>query len=97
MLNLLLVGQATSNDFDGERDLGGDIRLRGVRARPAVGLLSQLEALRYLEVGALFKRPASPIWVIASESHYTLLFACDGAVQEVSALAAVEEQMLAAF
>ena len=68
-----------------------------MRARPAVGLLSQLEALRYLEVGALFKRPASPIWVIASESHYTLLFACDGAVQEVSALAAVEEQMLAAF
>lgn len=97
VLNLLLLGQATSNVFDGERDLGGDIRLRGVRARPAVGLLSQLEALRYLEVGALFKRPASPIWVIASESHYTLLFACDGAVQEVSALAAVEEQMLAAF
>ena len=74
-----------------------DAETRSLFARPAVGLLSQLEALRYLEVGALFKRPASPIWVIASESHYTLLFACDGAVQEVSALAAVEEQMLAAF
>ena len=33
-----------------ERDLGGGFKLRGVPARPAVGLLSELEALRYLQV-----------------------------------------------
>ena len=36
--------------FDGERDLGGGLVLRGVATRPAVGLLSELEALRYLQV-----------------------------------------------
>ena len=51
MLNLLLVGAATSNVFDGARDLGGGFVLRGVPCRPAVGLLSELESLRYLQVG----------------------------------------------
>ena len=63
--------------------------------------------MRSLEVGALFKRPASPIWVVAAESHYTLLFACDdegaygfmrGAVAfKVASLVALVASLAAAF
>ena len=96
VLNLLLLGRGVSNVFDGERDLGGMI-MRGVVERPPVGLLSELEALRYVEVGALCKRPTFPIWIVASESHYSVLFALAGSVQDTSALATLEEELLRAF
>ena len=96
VLNLLLVGRGVSNVFDGDRDLGGMI-MRGVSERPPVGLLSELEALRYVEVGALCKRPSFPIWIVASESHYSVLFALAGSVQDTSALASIEDELLRAF
>ena len=65
--------------------------------RPPVGLLSELEALRYLQVGSFFKQPVHPIWVVASESHYSILFALTARVQAVGARAALEERLLAAF
>ena len=46
----MLLGVGVSNVFDGSRDLGGGFVLRGVPSRPPVGLLSELEALRYLQV-----------------------------------------------
>ena len=67
------------------------------RARRPVGLLSQLEALRYLEVGHYFKQPSHPIWVVASESHYSLLFATSNAVQATDPISRLEERLLAAF
>ena len=97
LLNLLLVGNGVSNVFDGTKDIGGGFILRGVPRRPPVGLLSQLEALRYLQVGEYFKKPLHPIWVVASESHYSLLFATEANVQSTDALSQVEEQLLAAF
>ena len=97
VLNLLLLGVGVSNVFDGSRDLGGGFMLRGVPLRPPVGLLSELEALRYLQVGSFFKQPVHPIWVVASESHYSILFALTARVQAVGARAALEERLLAAF
>ena len=152
VLNLLLTGFGVSNVFDGARDLGGMV-MRGISARPAIGILSELEALRYVEarrrfrsteaiprhpptpcrptlppllslaslaslastwdtwdhmghgthglgaaqVGSLFKQPSQPLWVVASESHYSLLFSLSGAVQQSSPLAALEEVLLRAF
>jgi len=75
LLNLLLLGVARSQVFDGTRPVGETgLVLRGVEKRPQVGLLSYLEAMRYLEVGSLFKNPLMPIYVISSSSHFTVLF-----------------------
>ena len=57
LMNLLLVGQATSNVFDGSMPFddssassNDSIMLKGIPARSAVGYLTQLEALRYCQV-----------------------------------------------
>ncbi|OQR81162.1 hypothetical protein ACHHYP_16690 [Achlya hypogyna] len=84
LLNLMLTGRATSNVFDGSVPMGDTgLVLRGVAARPIVGYLTHLEALRYCAVGSFFKTPMSPVWVLGSASHFTVLFADDpGLVQE---------------
>eukprot|EP00743_Colponemidia_sp_Colp-15_P006245 GILK01006719.1.p1 GENE.GILK01006719.1~~GILK01006719.1.p1 ORF type:complete len:652 (-),score=85.85 GILK01006719.1:95-2050(-) len=79
MVNLMLTGKATSNVFDGEQQLQGEkgspaMVLRGIPARGTVGFLTLLERYGYLQVGDHFKCPQYPIWVICSESHYTVLF-----------------------
>ena len=48
-------------------------------------------------MGNFFKQPHAPIWVVASESHYTVLFALSTSVQATDALTAFEERLLAAF
>lgn len=35
------------------------------------------EAYGYFEVGTYYKNPKLPIWIICSESHYSLLFTLD--------------------
>lgn len=54
LLNLLLLGRAVSNVWDGDRELGGEgssgMILKGVPHRPAIGYLTHLEALRYVQV-----------------------------------------------
>ena len=80
VLNLLLFGRATSNVFDGEQDLDdGVLVLHGVPddVTVRVGLLSELESLRYVTVGDRLKNPQLPAWIIGSPSHYTLLFSFD--------------------
>ena len=54
--------------------LSGDLSCHGIQARPAVGYLSALEALRYCEVGGYYKTPRFPIWVVGSTSHFSVLF-----------------------
>lgn len=73
LLNLCISGAAVSNVFDDERDLGGYM-LKGVKKQAPLGFLSFLEHLRYCEVGWYLKNPASPIWVLGSETHFTLAF-----------------------
>ena len=80
LINLLLTGRATSNVFDGELSMGGSssggdaLHCRGLRERSSVGYLSYLESLRYLQVGRLYKVPVDPVWVVGSETHFTVLF-----------------------
>lgn len=74
LMNLLLTGQAVSNVFDNTLTPSGALTCRGVQSRPAIGYLSQLEAMRYCEVGGYYKSPQFPIWVVGSTSHFTVLF-----------------------
>ncbi|CAN0154358.1 unnamed protein product [Ectocarpus sp. 12 AP-2014] len=117
LVNLLLVGRARSNVFDGCRVMGdegggaktgageregyedgkrgqrqghqkeegegggGDrVILTGVSERGRVGFLTLFEAYKHVEVGDRLKNPEAPIWVVCSESHYSVLFGVDSAI-----------------
>lgn len=73
LVNLLLVGKAYANVFDGTMDVGGST-LKGIPNRATVGFLTLMEKMGYCQVGNNFKNPVYPIWIIYSESHYSLLF-----------------------
>lgn len=45
-----------------------------VRRRGKVGFLMLFEWYLNAEVGDFLKNPECPVWVICSESHYTVLF-----------------------
>ena len=86
LVNLLVVGRARAGVHDGERrvDLGGEsgpMVMRGVDRRSAVGFLTLFEWYKYVEVGAHLKRALSPIWVVCSESHFTVLWAADASTR----------------
>ena len=78
LVNLLLVGVAASNVFDGTQLVGEEgsdqLRLRGIERRPAVGLLALNEAHGHCTVGSHYKAPEEPIWLCAMESHYSVVF-----------------------
>mmetsp|Transcript_12056 Transcript_12056/g.23575 ORF Transcript_12056/g.23575 Transcript_12056/m.23575 type:complete len:463 (+) Transcript_12056:388-1776(+) len=84
LMNLLLVGVAASQVHDGTVDMGGGMILRGVPSRPSIGYLTHLEALRYCEVGSFLKKPFLPVWVVGSDSHYTVLFGTDPNINKES-------------
>jgi len=85
LVNLLLFGRAHSNVFDGEQTVGGDAgtaegcRLRGTPRRSPVGFLTlferQGEPGSLLQVGSQLKRPGCAVFVLQSESHYSVLWA----------------------
>lgn len=105
LANLMLVGVAASNVFDGTRWLGDDpssgFRLRGIESdglgTPPVGFLSELEPLRYLTVGNTYKHPEFPLWVLGSASHFTLLFSSERSVCELSEKVQIEQKARQAF
>jgi len=105
LVNLMLIGEATSNVFDGSRWLGDDpssgFLVKGVDGDrvgvPPVGFLSHLEPLRYLQVGTLFKHPDYPIWVIGSSDHYTLIFSLRRSDAQLSREAQVEQRAKKVF
>lgn len=79
VVSLMLTGAATTNAFDGVKPLfegseGTDLVVRGIQRTPPIGYLSQMETLRYTEVGSFFKNPEVPVWVVGSTSHFTVLF-----------------------
>jgi ubiquitin carboxyl-terminal hydrolase MINDY-3/4 len=85
LLNLLLCGKAVSNVFDGDMPMGDSgLTLKGVGQQNDIGYLTQLEALRFCQVGSYYKSPVLPIWVVGSESHFTVLFSSSRAVNEQS-------------
>ncbi|KAL5779149.1 hypothetical protein ACOSQ2_009886 [Xanthoceras sorbifolium] len=97
IVNLLLCGQAVPNVFDGRMDLGGGMFLKGIATSVEVGFLTLLESLNFCKVGQHLKCPKWPIWVVGSESHYTVLFALDTTVQDENELEERESQIRKAF
>ncbi|XAR49650.1 hypothetical protein NMG60_11032915 [Bertholletia excelsa] len=97
IVNLLLCGQAVANVFDGKIDLGGGMSLKGISGNVEVGFLTLLESLNFCKVGQYLKHPKWPIWVVGSESHYTVLFAIDPSVQDENELEGRETQIRRAF
>jgi hypothetical protein len=77
LVNLLLIGYAHSNVFDGVVEMGDDAPpLRGNPTRSELGYLTLFEALNpsHIQVGQNYKEPRRPIFVVCSESHYSVLF-----------------------
>ncbi len=89
MVNLMLSGRAVSNTFDGTTVLdggegGGGAVLRGIRRRCDVGLLSLFEHFMSCRVGEHLKTPRWPVWVVCSESHFSVLFSMEAGVEAAS-------------
>ncbi|GBG72240.1 hypothetical protein CBR_g11170 [Chara braunii] len=97
VVNLLLCGHAVANVFDGSINMGGGICLNGVPSDVQVGFLTLLESLNLCKVGQNLKRPQWPVWVLGSESHYTVLFALSTSVQEESEAEDREARVRRAF
>ena len=77
LLNTMIVGKAATNVHDGDKDMGDDLVLKGIQKRSEIGFLTFFEHYGYFEVGAHFKKPYLPIWIVCSESHYSILFSTD--------------------
>jgi len=79
LVNLGMTGCAFSNVFDGVKELKGDkeedcIRLVGIESISKIGFLTLFEHYGHVEVGNNYKSPRYPIWVVCSESHYSVFF-----------------------
>lgn len=73
LINLMLTGKAVAHVFDNEQEIGG-MKLKGIASKSEIGFMTLMEKLRYCTVGANFKNPKYAIWVLASETHLTVLF-----------------------
>jgi ubiquitin carboxyl-terminal hydrolase MINDY-3/4 len=73
MVNLILYGKAISNLHDGDLDIDGQI-FHGIKKKCEIGQLSLFEYYDNIKVGNFCKNPIFPIYVLCSESHYTVLF-----------------------
>ncbi|XP_058383740.1 probable ubiquitin carboxyl-terminal hydrolase MINDY-4 [Diceros bicornis minor] len=78
LVNLLLTGKAVSNVFNDVVELdsgnGNIMLLKGIAARSDIGFLSLFEHYNVCQVGCFLKTPRFPIWVVCSESHFSVLF-----------------------
>ncbi|XP_072269083.1 probable ubiquitin carboxyl-terminal hydrolase MINDY-4 [Pyxicephalus adspersus] len=78
LVNLILGGRAVSNVFNDIMELdsgnGNTTILKGVTSRSEIGFLSLFEHYRVCQVGSYLKTPKYPIWVVCSESHFSVLF-----------------------
>ena len=77
LVNLLLSGRAVTNVFDGDHSLDEHTTLHGVKSKTRCGFLTIFEWYKHLEVGTHMKDPYKPIWVVNSESHFSVLFGAD--------------------
>ena len=78
----MLTGMARSNVHDGERDLGDNFILKGVDKQADVGFLTYFEYYGYFQVGQYLKAPRVPIWIVCSESHYSVIFSVDASITQ---------------
>lgn len=88
LMNLLLIGKASSNAFDGDVELGDSgLTLKGVPSQSSVGYMTHLESLGLCQVGDYYKYPDFPIWVIGGSSHFSLMFTTDRTINERTSMA----------
>jgi ubiquitin carboxyl-terminal hydrolase MINDY-3/4 len=73
LINLFLTGRAVAHVFDNDQDIGG-MKLKGIDRQSDIGFMTLMEQMRYCTVGSFFKNPKYPIWIVASETHLTVLF-----------------------
>ncbi|PWA33669.1 hypothetical protein CCH79_00007666, partial [Gambusia affinis] len=73
LVNLLIIGHAVSNVWDGDRECSG-MKLHGIHKQASVGFLTLMESLRYCKVGTFLKSPKFPIWILGSETHLSVFF-----------------------
>jgi ubiquitin carboxyl-terminal hydrolase MINDY-3/4 len=79
LVNLGLAGRAVSNVFDGERNLDDVTKMKGIDEQCDIGFLTLFEHYGYVQVGKNYKFPKYPVWVVCSESHYTVLMGDEAA------------------
>merc|ERR1719361_739304 len=63
-----------NGQIDDNHDQGTQLVLKGIDKQSDIGLLSLFEHYKSIKVGNNLKNPKFPIWVICSESHFTVLF-----------------------
>lgn len=73
LINLFLTGRAVAHVFDNDQDIGG-MKLLGINRQSDIGFITLMEQLRYVQVGSFYKNPKYSIWILASETHLTVLF-----------------------
>lgn len=76
LINLMLTGQAVAHVWDHDQVVGG-LRLRGIERQNDIGFLTIMEHMQYCTVGSFYKNPKHPVWVLASETHLTVLFSLE--------------------
>jgi len=81
LTNLLITGFATPHCFDGDKDVSG-FKLYGIHQQASIGFLSSLEIYGLMEVGWFLKNPKSPIWILGSETHLTVIFSREQSLVE---------------
>lgn len=98
LINLLLTGRATTDVFDGNKPIGDSgLVVKGVSQRPRIGYLTHLEALQLCQVGSFYKWPSLPVWVVASQSHFTVLFCPNPKINEESESERLQNKAQRAF
>eukprot|EP01134_Creolimax_fragrantissima_P002078 CFRG2078T1 len=80
ILNLFLHGRGVSHLFDGTIDMGEGFSLQGMTSQSDIGYLTVMEALHYCKVGTCLKSPRYPVWVLGSETHFTVLVSTDSTI-----------------
>ncbi|KAG5878374.1 hypothetical protein JTB14_020612 [Gonioctena quinquepunctata] len=73
LINLMITGRATTYVWDHDQDVGG-LKLKGIEKQSQIGFITIMEYHRYCTVGSFFKNPIHPVWVVASDTHLTVLF-----------------------
>eukprot|EP00392_Amoebophrya_sp_AT5.2_P006565 g6577.t1 len=80
----------------GRLGLGGD--WLSAIGKISVGYITELEKLRYVEVGKRYKHPFYPIWVVGSPTHYSILFSNKNAsLGRLSEFEVAKEKVAKAF
>ena len=77
LINTMLVGKSATNVHDGDKQMGDDLVLKGIQKRSEIGFLTFYEHYGHFGVGENYKKPILPIWIVCSESHYSILFSCN--------------------